>query len=131
MILLLSRNTCKDNGIRRIYCHTITYLNLLICLNFVELYIGRFDVSWTASSEISLLVCLSVCLSGWLSICLSVTKFSQDWMISFFLILYMMISDHWRTQIFERKIWLPKFGWNGPKLGHKLGFFSIFSSLIY
>ena len=28
------------------------------------------------------------------SVCPSVTKFSQDWIISFFLILYMMIADH-------------------------------------
>ena len=47
------------------------------------------DVSQTASYEITL-VRQSVCVST----CLSVTKFSQNWIISFFLILYMMIVDH-------------------------------------
>ena len=63
------------------------------------------------------------------SICPSVTKFSQDWIISF-LILYVMIADHdilWLTEPdFRKKVWWPKFG---PNVVPKLDFFSIFSSL--
>ena len=43
------------------------------------------DVSRTASYEIALVR---------LSVFPSVTKFSQGWIISFFLILYMMIAGH-------------------------------------
>ena len=46
-----------------------------LCTN----YFWTLDVSRTASYEITL-VCLSICLS----VCLPVTKFSQDWIISFF-----------------------------------------------
>ena len=51
------------------------------------------DVSRTASYEITL-IHLSVSLSVHLSVCPSVTKFSQHWIIRFFLIFYMMIADH-------------------------------------
>ena len=57
---------------------------------------------------------------------LSVTKFSQDWIINFLLVLYMMIADQissdWRSQIFEEKILQVEFEPNGPKLDQKLGF---------
>ena len=50
------------------------------------------NVSWMASYEITL-VCLPIRPSIRLSIHPSVTKFPQDWIISVFLILY-MIADH-------------------------------------
>ena len=50
------------------------------------------NVSWMASCEITL-VCLPIRPSIRLSIRPSVTKFPQDWIISVFLILY-MIADH-------------------------------------
>ena len=57
---------------------------------------------------------------------LSVTKFSQDWIINFLLVLYMIIADQissdWRSQIFEEKILQVEFEPNGPKLDQKLGF---------
>ena len=57
---------------------------------------------------------------------LSVTKFSQDWIINFLLVLYMMIADQissdWRSQIFEEKILQVEFEPNGPKLDQKVGF---------
>ena len=48
-------------------------------------------------------ICLSLCPS----VCLSVTKFSKDWVISFFLIFYMIanhdtVSSDWQP-IFEKK----------------------------
>ena len=49
-------------------------------------FVFVLDVSRIASYEITLVRRLSVCPS--------VTKFSQDWIIVFFLILYMMIADH-------------------------------------
>ena len=61
------------------------------------------DVSQTASYEITP-VCPSVCLSFHPS----VTKFSQDWIISFFLILYMMIAYHGFSWLAK-----PDFFWGG------------------
>ena len=59
----------------------------------------------------------------------SVTKFTQDWIISFFLILYMMIADHdvwWLTEPDfwkkKQKNWQPEFGLNGSKSDSKLVF---------
>ena len=75
-------------------------------------------------------ICLSLCPS----VCLSVTKFSKDWVISFFLIFYMIanhdtVSSDWQP-IFEKKKkkkknWCPKFGPNARKSG------KIFSILIH
>ena len=71
-----------------------------------------------------------------LSIQLFVTKFSQDWITSFFWYFtwwwLTMISSDWRNHIPppppQKKRW-PKFGPNGPKSGQKLVFFASFLSL--
>ena len=86
------------------------------------------DVSRTASYEITL-VCLSVCPS----VRMSVTTFSQDWIISFFLILYMMIamiSSDWRSQIFEKKKLAARNWAKWAKIRPETSFFAIFSSLL-
>ena len=52
-----------------------------------------------------------------LSVCPSVTKFSQDWINSFFLYCtwwqLTMISSDWRNQIFKNKFWRPELGPTG------------------
>ena len=64
------------------------------------------------------------------SVCLSVTKFSQDWIISFFWSCtwsqLTMISIDWRNQILEKK----KKKWR-PDLVPKIRCFAIFLSLSY
>ena len=105
--------------------------HLLVSFQLILIGCWTIDVSRTASYEITL-VCLSVCPS----VRMSVTTFSQDWIISFFLILYMMIamiSSDWRSQIFGKKNWRPETGPNEPKSGPKLVFlpFSQVYSLVF
>ena len=42
-----------------------------------------------------------------------------------------MISSDWRSQNFEKKKLVVQIWANGPKLGHKLGFFVIFSISVH
>ena len=88
----------------------------------------KLDISQTASYEITL-ICLSACLSVWPSVPLTVTKFYQNWIFSFFLILYMMIAGHilaissdWWSQIFKKIFWRLEFG---PKMRFFARFFSL------
>ena len=64
----------------------------------------------------------------WIMICLffhpsvlrpSIQKFSWYWLISFFLKLNMLFWCYcvWESQIFLKKVFCPKVGENGPKLG--------------
>ena len=76
---------------------------VIIFITIVETGFCTLDVSQTASYEITA-VCPSVCLSFHPS----VTKFSQDWIISFFLILYMMITYHGFSWLAKPDFWKKK-----------------------
>ena len=76
----------------------------------------------------------SVCLSACLSVRPSVTKFSQYWIDSFFLIFYMMIADHdtWLTEPdFWKKNLLTQNWAKWAEIGPKTRFFCYFPSLVH
>ena len=83
------------------------------------------EVSKTASYEIT---CLSVPLS---SVGLFVWLFYQDWIISFFLILYMMIADHDILWLMEPNILAAQISAKWANNGLEASFFAIFSSLVH
>ena len=75
--------------------------------------IGRSMVVWQCPLKSLWPLCLPVHWSIHWSICRSVTKFSEDWIISFFWyctwLSLTMISSDWRSQISEEKFYHPKF----------------------
>ena len=87
------------------YQHSFSAEASYLLSNKTTIYGWTLDVSRSASNEITL---------ARLSVHLPVTKFSKNWIISFWWLLTMIFSD-WQSQIFENKIWRPKFGPNGPK----------------
>ena len=101
---------------------------MIIFITIVETDFCTLDVSQTASYEITP-VCPSVCLSFHPS----VTKFSQDWIISFFLILYMMITYHGFSWLAKPDFWKKKKKNGSQNLGPKWVFcnFIEFGSYIF
>ena len=116
----------------------------------LDFFICRtLHVSWTASYEINLIrlsVRLSVRLSARLSVCLSIcqsarlsiNKFFQDWIISFFSDI--VHDDSWPWYLvtdeaifLNKTFWWLKFWSNRPKLGQKWDFcyFLKFGSLVF
>ena len=91
-------------------------LNHTLSLDFA-IYFWMLDVNRMASYEITRPSARP-----------SVTKFSQDWIISFFYCTWWwltIISSDWWSQILKKKKnWQAEFGPNGPKSGPKLGVFS-------
>ena len=69
------------------------------------------------------------------SVRLSVTKLSQDWVISFFWYCtwwqLTMIASDWGSQIFEKKILAARIWAKWAKISPKTCFFAIFSSLVH
>ena len=102
----------------RISCNFMQYIRLH---PFFKYLIWTLDVSRRSPMKSLSSICLP--LSAFRSVCLSVTKFSQDWILSFFLTLYTMIAEHDEAR-FLKKIWRPQFGSSELKLGLKLGFLS-------
>ena len=89
-------------------------------------------ISWTAFYEITL-VRLYIRSSVYPSVRPSVTKFSQDWIISFFWHCTWryrtMISIYWRSQILEKKIGGANLGQMGQNQAPETKFFPHFLKL--
>ena len=101
------------------------FANVLLLMKYASYTCWRLDVSRAASYEITL-VCLSVCPS---------VRPSVHPSLSFLKIGSLVFSDIVRDDSWpwylvtdearflkKKKIWRPKFGPNGSKLGPKLGF---------
>ena len=110
--------------------YPLVLLKFVLLLPWWKVY-WMLDVSQTASNEITL-ICLSVCLAIGLSIHLSITKFSQDWIISFFWYLhdswpwYLVIGE---VRFFNKTlaVWILT---KWVKIWLETRFYVIFSSLV-